>query len=436
MAKGSDGKRMRIIGITLVVISTVSVAWAEVELLNLEKSIEIALANNYGLRAASKNVISAKEGVCEAKTAFYPTLRLESKYIRLNEPPTIDFMGQSIAMGDEVIYDAKGTLQQLLFTGGKISSAYKLAIHNHEAAKLEFIKVKNELILAVKSAYFGILKAQKFYKVATESVNQVDAHLKMAQNYYNVGMVAKIDVLKADVQLANVKQNLVHAENGVKLAKASFNNLLGREQNTPVEVVDILEFTPLELELDKCINTAHLQRPELKQIDVNLKALEQRIKIAKSQYYPSISMIGNYDYQKGHKPKIEWEKTWSVGVMVNLELWNWGATGARVNQAKANLEALEEQKLLLKNRISLEVREAYLNLQEAEKNIGVAKKSIGQAEENFRITKEMYKEGAATSTDVLDAQTLLTQAKTNYYQALYDYNLALARLEKAIGGKL
>jgi len=157
------------------------------------------------------------------------------------------------------------------------------------------------------------------------------------------------------------------------------------------------------------------------------------VKIAKSEYYPSVMLIGNYGYQMGNKPRIEWEKTWTVKIMVNLKLWDWQAREARINQAKADLEALKEHELLLGDRILLEVKEAYLSMNEAEKNIGVAKKAIAQAEENLRITNEMYKEGMATTTDVLDAQTLLTQAKTNYYQALYDYNLAWAKLQKAIG---
>lgn len=425
---------MKIIGIMfLTIIGAVSIACSEVEPLSLQRSIEIALSNNHGLLAASKKIASSKERVWEAKTGFYPTFSLSSSYTRLNKATTINFQGLSMAMSDDVIYEAKGLIQQPLFTGGKISSGYELAKYNYEATEYEYEKVKNELILQVKGAYLGILKALKFQQIAQEAVKQVEAHLKVVNNFYDAGMVAKVDVLKAEVGLANVKQSLVRAENGVSLAKAGFNQVLAQDQGAPVEIVDILEFSPQSINPDDCIKQAQTMRPELKQITANIEMLKQRVKITKGDYYPSVALIGNYNYQKGKKTPIEWEETWIAGVMVNLNLWDWNARKSRVNQAEADTEGLKEQQLLLRDVTFLEVRQACFSLEEAEKNIGVAQKSIGQAEENLRITKEMYNEGATTSTDVLDAQTLLTQAKTNYYQALYDHNLAMARLEKAIG---
>ncbi|MEW6619818.1 MAG: TolC family protein [bacterium] len=424
---------MRIFGVMFViVVCVVSEAWSEP--LNLERSIELAISNNHSLRAASKKVILSKEGILEVKTGFYPTLKLESSYTRLNEATTVDFQGLSMAMSDDEIYEAKGVIQQPLFTGGKISSNYELAKDNYESTQYEYKKVKNELILEVKSAYLGILKALKFQQIAQETVKQVESHLKVVTNFYDAGMVAKVDVLKTEVQLANVQQNLVQAENRVNLAKVSFNQVLAQDQNTPVEVIDILELRPQIINLNECLKEAQEMRPELKQLKANIEILKQKVKIARSDYYPSVNLIGNYDYQKGQKTPIdEWEKTWMAGICLNFNLWDWKARDSRVKQAEAEMAGVEEQLLLLKDRILLEVRQTCLSLEEAEKNIGVARKSIGQAEENLRITEEMYKEGMATTTDVLDAQTLLTQAKTNYYQALYDYNLAWARLQKAIG---
>lgn len=404
------------------------------EPLSLEKSIEIALANNHSLHSASKKVSSAKEKIWEAKTYFYPAMNISSIYTKLNEPPSISMGHQIYQLSDDDIYDIKGTLQQTIFSGGKILAGYELAKCNYEGAKYEYEKVRNELLLEVKTAYFGILKALKFRQIAQETVEQVEAHLKVVRNFYDAGMVVKVDVLKAEVQLANVKQNLVRAENRVNLTKARFNQLLAQDQNAPVELVDIMEVKPYTVDMDKCIKEAQALRPELNQIKANISILEQRVKIARADYYPSVALIGNYDYQKGKTTPIdEWEKVWTAGVMVNFNLWDWNAKKSRVNQAEDELKGLKEQQLLLIDVISLEVREAFFSLEEAEKNIGVAQKAIGQAEENLRITKEMYKKGTATSTDVLDAQTLLTQAKTNYYQTLYDYNLAFAKLQKAIG---
>ncbi|MEK9150175.1 MAG: TolC family protein [Candidatus Desantisbacteria bacterium] len=403
-----------------------SMGWTEVKHLTLEQAEQIALENNYSLKSASKKVISASEKIKEAKAGYLPTLSLNSSYTRLDEAPTM--MGMTL--GDDDIYEVKTTLTQQVFTGGKLSAALEIAELNCESAQCEYERVKNELILAVKSAYFGILKALKFQQVATDAVKQVEAHLRIVHNLYDAGMVAKVDLLKAEVQLANTKQNLVKAENAVILAKAVFNQILAQDQTAPVEVVDILEFTPYEINLETCIKETLQFRPELNGAKENINILKQMVKLVKSDFYPSVAMTGNYDYKK---QGIDWEKTWLVEVMANYTLWDWDARRSRIKQAEANLEAMQAQQLNLSEAITLEVRQAYLSLDEANKNIEVAQQSIGQAEESLRITEEMYKEGATTNTDVLDSQTMLTQSRTNYYQALYDYHLAWARLQKAVG---
>ncbi len=398
--------------------------------LTLDESIQIAIDHNYSLQVASKRQVSAKERVAEARSAFYPNLRIESGLTKLNEAPS---MGNMV-MGDDVIYDVKGIVTQPLWTGRKLSSAYKLALSNNESFKYEYNRVQNELILGVKCAYFGILKALKFAHIAGDAVKQVEAHLRVVKNFYDAGTVARVDVLRAEVQLANVRQNLIKAENGVSLAKAGFNQLLARELDTPVEVVDILEWTPCQINLDDCLKKATNSRSELKAMKANIEMLKQRVTITKGDNYPSVALIGNYDYQKGKTPKIEWDGSWMTGIVVNFTLWDCQARKSRINQAEAELEAVVAQEMLLRDGIMLEVRQSALNLNEAEKNIEVAQGAIGQAEENLRISEEMYKEGVATTTDVLDSQTLFAQTKTNYYQALYDYHLAQARLQKAVGG--
>ncbi|MBU0701464.1 TolC family protein [bacterium] len=416
---------------TFLVSILVSTGWAGITPLTLEQGIQIALDNNHGLQAASKSVTSAKEGIVEARAGFLPTMRLESSCIKLDEAPSFGVM----TMGDDVIYDAKGVVTQPLFTGGKLSSAYKLALSNYNLAEYGYERVQNELIFGVKGAYLCILKALKFQQVAKDAVKQVEAHLRIVRNLYDAGINAKVDVLKCEVQLSTVRQNLIKAENMVSMAKAGFNQLLARELDTGVEVIDILEVTPCKINLDDCIKEAANSRPELKQMKAAIEMLRQMVTIAESDNYPSVAGIGNYDYQKGRQSEIEWKGSWLAGIMVNFTLWDGNARKSRINQAEANLEAVYAQQLNLSDGIALEVKQAYLSLSEAEKNIEVAHGAIGQAEEGLRITEEMYKEGCATNTDVLDSQTMLTQVKTNYYQALYDYNLARARLQKAVGGR-
>ncbi|MEK7812795.1 MAG: TolC family protein, partial [Candidatus Desantisbacteria bacterium] len=354
---------IKISGVVFLIALLVSTGRAEVKPLSIEQCIQTAIDNNHSLQAASKSVTSAKEGIIEAKAGFYPTLRVESSYTKLDSAPSFGAM----VMGDDVICDAKAVIAQPLFTGGKISSAYKLALSHNESAEYEYKRVQNELIFGVKCAYFGILKTLKFAQIAGDAVKQVEAHLQIVKNFYDAGTVAKVDVLRAEVQLANIKQNLIKAENGVSLAKAGFNQLLARELDAPVEVVDILEWTPCQVNLEDCLKKAANSRPELKAMKANIEMLRQMVTITKGDNYPSIALIGNYDYQKGKTPEIEWDGSWLAGVVVNFTLWDCNARKSRINQAEAEFESVAAQEMLLKDGIMLEVQQAALSLNEAEK---------------------------------------------------------------------
>jgi len=291
--------------------------------------------------------------------------------------------------------------------------------------------------LNVKEAYFGILKAEKLAKVAEQSVELLEAQLKVSQAFYDEGIIAKNELLQTEVQMAQARQNLIKATNGVEIGKSLFNKLLRRELSQGVKIKDILDYYPIRFLLDQCMEKAGQNRPEIKEVSLNVMSAEKAIDLNKSSYYPSVTLIGNYqretddillDSSPGEDPD-----NWTIMLKGEWIFWEWrkkrhGVAAARAKLAKANYILKE-----IKDNIQLEVKEAYLSLREAEKNIQVAKKAVVQAEENFRMNEERYKQQVATSTDVLDALTLLTQARTNYFNALSEHNTAWARLERAMG---
>jgi len=269
--------------------------------LSLQDSIEIAISNNRTLHSASLDVTVAKAKLAEAKTMYLPSLKAFSSYTRLDKPPSM--MGRTL--GDDDIYDIKTTLQQPVFTGGKITFAIKMAQGSLNAAEHNYQKIKNELILQVKERYFGLLAAEKFYKVAYEAVKQVGAHLLNVKNFYDLGMANKVDLLRVEVELATVKQKLIKAENGLCLARAAFNSTLGRDLDTPVELIDIEKVKFQDIDLVECEKGAIANRPELMSLKENLKMANSAISLAKSDYYPNIALFANYDYKKGQQLPIE-----------------------------------------------------------------------------------------------------------------------------------
>jgi outer membrane protein TolC len=155
--------------------------------------------------------------------------------------------------------------------------------------------------------------------------------------------------------------------------------------------------------------------------------------MAQSNYWPQVGLFGNYKYHKGDEPIIEWEREWMVGVNASMDIWNWGETKAQVSQAKATLRGLEYLEAQLKAGIALEVKRYLLNLEEAKKRVKVSAKAVIQAEESLNSAQIGYKNGRVDNVEVLAAQLALTQARTNYLEAIYNYILSRAVLEKAIG---
>jgi outer membrane protein TolC len=289
----------------------------------------------------------------------------------------------------------------------------------------------------VKEAYFSILKAEKLLLVAGQTEKQVAEHAEMAKAFYEVGMTPKNDYLEARVELAQVQQDLISAENDLRLAKARFNTVLRRPLDTPVNLEDILGYQEHRQQLDECIALSYAQRPEIREAEKNIEQKKKEAAISKSDFFPDIYLRFSYE-RLGDDYDVQGtdfrdQENWQLVTTLEWTFWEWGKTYFTLQEEKVGVGQAEDALIQIRDDVALEVKEAYLAVREAEKSIFVAQTAIEQAEENFRMNQARYQEQVATTTDVLDAQTLLTEAKSNYYSALSDYNIAWATLERAMG---
>ena len=406
-------------------------------LLSLKQSIEMALEHNLDIQVARDEIQAARERQKEARTGFLPSISGRYSYRRLSEVPYVVFDGSQVDVGDQDQYRLTGTIEQPLFTGFATLSNYQLSKLGLDVAKLQLARTRFDLILQVKEAYFGILSAGKIHEVAEQAVQQLQAQLDVAENFYRVGMSPKVEVLEAEVRLAEAEQQLIRAANDLRLAKARFNTILRRPVDQEVAVVDILSGQPYEKPYEFCLETSLQKRPELMEAGKNVARAEKEITLAKSAYYPNVSLSGNY-YRAGDDPAVDGSdfvdrENWDVMAEVTVTFFEWGKTRYATNRKRSRLRQARQALEQIEDAVRLEVKTTYLNLQAAERNIWVAKKSVESAEENFRISKERYRQQVATATEVLDAQTRLTQARTNYTNALVGSNVARARLIRAMG---
>ncbi|OPY07485.1 MAG: Outer membrane protein OprM precursor [Syntrophus sp. PtaB.Bin001] len=292
-------------------------------------------------------------------------------------------------------------------------------------------------MLDVETAYLNITKAEKLRDAASQSVDRLVAHREMTRNFYEVGIVPRNDLLSAEVELANGKQALLRAENGVALAKAKFNTLLRRPMDMPVAVEDLLAYKPYDREFNECLRISLEKRTEIKTYNLRAEQAHKAVEIARSEYYPKINFVGNYS-RFGDEPSVSGtpyqdQESWYVMTVANWNFWEWGKTKDRVDASLSKERQANDALVNIKDQIALDLKNAWLLLKEAEKQIQVTRKAVVQAEENFRINVERYREQVSTATDVIDAQTLLTKANTDHTQSLSDYQIQLARLKRAMG---
>jgi outer membrane protein len=427
--------RMRwVVGLILWIILSASTTLAQESQgpLTLDESIGIALERNLSLQFTTAGVVGSEFRQKSALTQFFPTWTGQYGYVRYNNPFTIS-SGRSPEITDQT-YGFTTTVTQPLFAGGSISANYRSESLGVDISKTNVETLKRNIVLQVRQGYFNILAAQKVVEVAAQAVKQFEAQADVAKAFFDVGIVAKNDVLQAEVRLANAKQGQVNADNALALAKSSFNTLLRREISAPLNLVDILDYTPSLYTLENSIEEALRQRPEIKAADLTVDQAKQAVTIARSGYFPTISLAGNYGktadeiYLDGR-----WNERWTVQALATLAFSDWWRLGYKVGESKVKVSQAQEAKYQVVDNIILEVKQNYINMVQSEKNIDVAKKSIEQAEENQRLNEERYKYQVATATDVLDAVTLLAQARLNYYTALTVYNIAKASLERAMG---
>jgi outer membrane protein TolC len=424
----------------LLLFTPLNVYAAEASPLTMQESIDIALKQSAAIHAAGEDIQASESRRKEAFTGFLPALSTYYSYTRLSEAPQVKFASTNfvpVVTGTANNYNWAVQAKQPVFAGGSIVSSYRISKLGEDISRFDRLSTVQDVVLDVKVSYYNILKAERIREVARQSVEQLLSHARVARDFFEVGLIPKNDLLQSEVQLANGNQDLVRADNGVEMAKSQFNTVLRRDVNKPVAVRDILVYEPFLQNIDDCLKTAMENRTEIKSYAVRREQSSKAVDLARSEYYPTVNVVGTYG-RYGDQPGVSGSsyqdaESWSVFAVANWNFWEWGRTKHRVDAGRSRESQSADALTIVMDRVTLEVKNSYLQLREAEKRIAVAKQAISQAEENFRINQERYKEQVATTTEVVDAQTLLTRSKSDYYNALSDFNIARSRLERSMG---
>ena len=412
---------------SLLTVSAGSVSAASTVQLNLEDAVQMALENNRSIKSALANVDVAKWNLSNYRRQTGVTLTASTAYNRAN-----DTLALAQHNGDNNYFTNSASASIPLYNFS-LRSGIEAAGYAVNSADVSLENTKQAVRYTATADYYNILNYKNLIKVQEDSVRAYQEHLDNVNAQYRVGTVAKSDVLASQVNLANAQQALTTAQNNYDIAVATLNNVLGLPTDTVLEINDELKHPAYNLKLEDCTNYALNNRADGAAAYYAVKQAEAGINTAKAGWYPTVTASASKAIEGKDAFRTDHSNTWVFGATANWNVFDNGVTTAKVHGAEASLVSAQEALKAQDETIQLDVRTALLNLQAAEKNIGTTETAVTQAEEDLKIANVRYAAGVGTNLDVMDATEKMTEARTNYNTALYNYNVSKAALDKAMG---
>lgn len=394
---------------------------------SLEDCITEALNNHPKLGVYKQKIEQQKEKLRAVTAQNLPQVDAVTSYDRLSY---VSQSKQRQLGGSNDDYQADIVATQPLFTGGKITSERKAARHSVDAAEQGYLAAREDVIFGVKAAYFKLLFEQ-------EIMRSKEDLFKYAQISYNTAldlherakMPREETLLRLEVQLKEVRQDLITAQDSVKIAQKVLLNAMGLDSSNFIEVEDL----PANFSVTKNMPVKVANNYEIVKLSKEVDEADEQIKIAKSEFYPQLNACYSYGYEWGKISEIEGKPEWVAGLTLDFNIWDWGKTKADVRQAKAYREELVSSKNFLNQRIGLELESARLKYESALSKLEIAEKSCEQAERSLDLFTQRYKDTLVTTIELLDAQRAFSETQINCAQTKLNLRLAKAEIEKIAG---
>ena len=407
--------------------------------LNLPKTVQMALDYNRDIKNSQYALKKAEYAINQAQAGKKPTVdyNFGAQRSRATDAATYS-RAASLMGGANSVSNAFSngiSVNIPLYTGGLVEGKIDVAKLGKTNAQEEILRVEQATKYSAIEGYYGLLAYQELQGVYHEAVDNLQGHLDNVQAQYNVGTKAKVDVLSSDVSLANAKTTAITADNNVAVAESNLNNILGLPLETKLNLADHqLPFDTYNISLQEATDYAMKYRPEVLQAAIAVQEAERNIDIADASNKPTVAITGGNDWADNTFPGIDANKrSWKVAAGVTYNFYDGGATKAKVNQAKQDFLVARETEQKTREAVQLEVKQAYLNIRSAAQKVEETQTVVDQARENYRIQNIRYQAGVGINLDVLDAQLSLNEAQVNHIQALYDYNVGIAKLEQVMG---
>ena len=404
-----------------------------------DEVVTYALAHNRTLKASDQDVSAAGQKVKAADAGFLPRIDGGYRFQHLDQTP-YQALGTTKA---QITYRNASrwevTLSQPLFTGFGLIAQKKMAGMDKSMAEQGREEARLDVVREAQYAFWQVLLGKRLVEVATENVKNLEIALHNADANFRQGVSAKNDVLKAEAALSQAQREDRTTVKQLVVLRARLNQVLDLDTDAELELTDGQEPVSVPVpDIESLYRSAEKQRPELLSIQDGIRKAEAALTAARSRYYPQVSAFAQY-YREGEDPagshnEFANNDNMAVGLKMDWNLFEGGKTRAGEREAIYHRGALEERLHDLKSRIRVQVKDAREQIGVAQANVNAAGAALVQAEENERMTTLQYREQMVIFLEVLNARVLVAQTKADYYQALYGSRLALADLERAVGG--
>ncbi len=421
----------------LLVLAAAAPARAEgrAHTMTLEECVASALARNAEARSNNLDVTAAKEEESGVKGELLPKLRAEGLVQEWDRPFNIAFGPQNFRVREAFNWNATVTIQQPLTGLFEIFARYKVQSIGVEIADLHRKAAHRDLVYRVAETYLRLLESERLAEVAKTSISQLEAQRKQAMSLLENGVIGKNDELRAELALANAKQREIQLRGQVVVARATLAAMVGYPEDTTLEPMPIAAGDSQaneEVSAEAATSKAFSQRFELRELDERIAQQDARVSAAQDRHIPNVSAIGSYLHVEGSAFQLK--DSAFVGAAASWDVWDWGTTSSNVRGAETRREQAKLARAMAGAAIRIEVSKAFTELESAKEALLVARTARDQAEENYRIVAKRFEQAAATSFDVVDAESLLTTARAQVENAFYGYLSARLALQRATGG--
>ena len=405
------------------------------KLLTIEDAVQIGLDNHPRIKSASERIGSQEAVLGQQISAYYPTVSLGNRYLT----------SQSSTSGgaDEASesYSSQATFNMTLYNFGKREGNVQAARETLNATKQDYSTTTQDIILAIKQAYYIYLGTQEVVRVRRDTVRSRELLVRQARGFYEVGTRARIDVARAEANLFSAQADLIAAENNVKIAWVTLRNAMGSPRLPEQPVAADSPEVEFSMNLAGARDIAFDSRTELKSFAAQRKASDQLIATARRGHLPDLIFDASYGRRHVSNETVNGrtlntfplQPTWSVGLSFNIPIFDGFRTTYRVEETLHNYYNIRAQEEDRRQLIALEVEQSYLRVVETQERIKATESAARAAKENLDLAQGRYQVGVGSIIEVTDAETLYTEAQTTYIRTIYDYKLADAQLARAMG---